>query len=256
MNITKMYDLTGRCALVTGGGSGIGKSCAQALAQAGASVVITGRRTQKLEETKKSIEEKGNICQFISADLTLEENCRKAVDFCKNTFGRLDILVNNAGSRGASGTLEEEFSTENLKQTMNTDFVSTFQCIKHAWPECAKNGVGSIINIASLGALRAGAQLAYSAAKGAVKSITKTLAFRLGPRHIRVNTIYPGFIMTEMTQGIKSMPEQEAALRAESPLGLLGQPEDIGLAVVYLASDAARFITGSDLIIDGGAMCR
>lgn len=256
MSILNKFDLTGRVALITGGGTGIGKGCAIALAQAGASVMIVGRRMEKLLEVQREIEAVGGICACHSADLMLEENCRLTVEACMKQFGRLDILINSAGGRGAHGNLTEEFSTENFIHTMQMDFDSTFYCIKYAYPECAKNGVGSIINIASLAALRASGPIVYSAAKGAIKSLSKTLAYRLGDQKIRVNTIYPGFIVTEMTAHVREMPEQEAKMRADSPLGLLGEVEDIACCALYLASDAARFVTGQDFVIDGGAMCR
>lgn len=177
------------------------------------------------------------------------------VQACVKRFGRLDILINSAGSRGAHGTLEEEFSAENLRDVMDVDFNSTFWVIKYAYPECQKNGVGSIINIASLAALSARGPIVYTAAKGAVRSVSKILAKRFGPLGIRVNTIYPGFIVTEMTEKIHEMPEQEKRMRDESPLGLLGEVEDIGYCALYLASDAAKFVTGQDFVIDGGATC-
>lgn len=241
--------------MITGGGSGIGKGCAKILAEAGANIMIVGRRMGKLEETKSEIQAAGGICECFSADLTDESNCQAMVSACVERFGRLDILVNSAGGRGAHGALEEEFSTENYRETMAVDLDSTFMAIKYAWPECAKNGVGSIINIASLAALRASGPIVYSAAKGAVKSMSRTLAKRLGSEGVRVNTIYPGFILTEMTEGIRARPELEARFRGESPLGLLGAVEDIGYCALYLASDSARFVTGQDFIIDGGATC-
>lgn len=255
MGIQSAFDLTGRAALVTGGGSGIGKGCAKILAEAGAQVMIVGRRMGKLEEVKAEIEAAGGVCTCFSADLTDESNCRAMVDACVERYGRLDILVNSAGGRGAHGALEEEFSTENYRETMAVDLDSTFMAIKYAWPECAKNGAGSIINIASLAALRASGPIVYSAAKGAVKSMSRTLAKRLGGEGVRVNTIYPGFILTEMTAGVREHPELEARFRGESPLGLLGTVEDIGHCALYLASDAARFVTGQDFVIDGGATC-
>ncbi len=255
MGIQSAFDLTGRAALVTGGGSGIGKGCAKILAEAGAQVIIVGRRMGKLEEVKAEIEAAGGVCTCFSADLTDESNCRAMVDACVERYGRLDILVNSAGGRGAHGALEEEFSTENYRETMAVDLDSTFMAIKYAWPECAKNGAGSIINIASLAALRASGPIVYSAAKGAVKSMSRTLAKRLGGEGVRVNTIYPGFILTEMTAGVREHPELEARFRGESPLGLLGTVEDIGHCALYLASDAARFVTGQDFVIDGGATC-
>ncbi len=177
------------------------------------------------------------------------------VEACVEQFGRLDVLINSAGGRGAHGALEEEFSTENYRETMAVDLDSTFMAIKYAWPECAKHGVGSIINIASLAALRASGPIVYSAAKGAVKSMSRTLAKRLGGERVRVNTIYPGFILTEMTAGVRENPELTARFQGESPLGLLGEVEDIGYCALYLASDAARFVTGQDFVIDGGATC-
>ncbi len=127
--------------------------------------------------------------------------------------------------------------------------------IKYAYPECAKNGVGSIINISSLAALRARGPVMYAAAKGAVKSLSKNLAKRLGPMGVRVNTIYPGLIITEMTEGILERPDLKAHYEQESPLGLLGNTEDIAYCALYLASDASRFVTGADFVIDGGATC-
>lgn len=251
----KAFDLTGCVALITGGGSGIGKGCAKILSDAGAKIVIVGRRMNKLEEVKAEIKAAGGICACFSADLTSEDNCKAMVDFCVSTFGRLDILINSAGGRGAHGKLEDEFSTKNYEETMAVDFTSTFMAIKYAYPECAKNGVGSIINIASLAALQARGPIVYSAAKGAVRSFSRTLAKRLGDQKVRVNTIYPGFIITEMTEGVKDHPDMRERFEKESPLGLLGEVEDIGYCALYLASDAARFVTGQDFVIDGGATC-
>ncbi len=250
-----IFDLSGRVALITGGGSGIGKGCAQILAQHGAKIMVVGRREAKLEEVKKTIETAGDVCAYFSADLTVEESCERMVEACVKEFGRLDILINSAGSRGSHGELKTEFETENLRHTMSADFDSSFWAIKYAYPECAKNGVGSIINIASLAALRASGPIVYSAAKGAIKSMGKTLAKRLGAEKIRVNTIYPGFIITEMTAGVRDDPSMTARFTAESPLGLLGEVEDIAYCALYLASDAARFVTGQDFVIDGGATC-
>ena len=255
MSIQQAFDLTGRVALITGGGTGIGKGCAIALSAAGAKVMVVGRRLAKLQEVQTEIQAKGGTCACFSADLTEEDACKAMVDACMEQFGRLDILINSAGGRGAHGDLTEEFSTENLRHTMALDFDSTFNAIKYAYPAMEQSGGGSIINIASLAALRASGPIVYSAAKGAIKSMGKTLAKRLGDKKIRVNTIYPGFIVTEMTAGVMDHPEIKAKYEAESPLGLLGQVEDIGYCALYLASDAAKFVTGQDFVVDGGATC-
>lgn len=253
MKPDELFDLTGRVAIVTGGGSGIGRACALALTEAGASVLVVGRRREKLEDVCAAAQT--GLCEAFSADLTDEENCRAMVDACKARFGRVDILINSAGGRGASGTLEEELTAENLRGTFAVDFDSTFFAIKYVWPAMAETGGGSIINIASLAALQARGPVVYSAAKGAVRSFSRTMAKRLGPKGIRVNTIYPGFVVTEMTCGVLDDPALQARFQSESPLGLIGEAEDIAGCALYLAGNAARFVTGQDFVIDGGATC-
>lgn len=255
MKPNELFSLSGRVAIVTGGSSGIGKACALMLADAGAAVMVVGRRQQKLDETKAEIEKAGGICATYAADLTQEDNCRNMVAACKEQFGGVDILINSAGSRGTHGSLNEELTEENLRSTMAADFDSTFFAIKYAYPACAEHGVGSIINIASLAALAARGPVVYSAAKGAVRSFSRSMAKRLGPESVRVNTIYPGFVIMEMTEGVLDNPQQKAHFEAESPLGLIGKSGDIAACALYLASDAARFVTGQDFVIDGGATC-
>lgn len=253
MKPDEWFDLTGRVAIVTGGGSGIGRACALALTEAGASVLVAGRRLAKLEEVCATA--RNGRCEAFSADLTEEENCRAMADACKARFGRVDILINSAGSRGASGTLEEELTAENLRSTFGADFDATFFAVKHVWPVMAETGGGSIINIASLAALQARGPVVYSAAKGAIRSFSRAMAKRLGPEGIRVNTIYPGFVVTEMTRGVLDDPALQARFRSESPLGLIGEADDIAGGALYLAGNAARFVTGQDFVIDGGATC-
>ena len=248
------FDLSGRVALITGGGSGIGKGCAKVLADAGAKVMVVGRRHGKLEDVKAEIALCGGICETFSADLSYEEGCAAMIDAVLNRFGSLDILINSAGSRGAHGKLEEEFSTENFQDTMNADFSSIFMSVKYAYPRM-NAGTASIINIASLAGLYARGPIVYSAAKGAVKSFSRTVAKRFGPLGIRVNTIYPGFIVTEMTQKALEDETMRQHFLKESPLGRIGEVDDVALCALYLASDAARFVTGQDFVVDGGATC-
>ena len=247
------FDLSNRVALITGGGSGIGRGCAVMLAEAGAAVMVVGRREEKLQSVCQKICSRGGTAAYISADLSEEAGCKQAVDACIEQFGRLDILINSAGSRGANGNLDTEFSTENYRNTMAADLDSTVFTIKYAYSHCAAHGVGSIINIASLAALQARGPVIYSAAKGAIRSFSRTLAKRLGSMKVRVNTIYPGLIITEMTEGILERPELKAHHQQESPLGLLGRVEDIAYCALYLASDASAFVTGQDFVVDGGA---
>ena len=255
MTPAELFSLNGRAAIVTGGGSGIGRACALALAGAGASVLVVGRRYAKLAAVCAEVHAAGGNGEAFSADLTDEANCRAMTEACLSHFGRVDILINSAGSLGASGELEAELTTENMRATMSTDFEATFFAVKHAWAACAEHGVGSIINIASLAALQARGPVVYGAAKGAVRSFSRTMAKRLGPHGVRVNTIYPGFVVTEMTQGVLDNPALKARFEAESPLGRIGRAEDIAACALYLAGDAARFVTGQDFVVDGGAIC-
>lgn len=253
MNHLDAFDLSGRVALITGGGTGIGRGCAEMLASAGASIMVIGRREEKLRIACDAIHEQNGIAAFHAADLSSEEGCKSAVDACINRFGRIDILINSAGSRGENGDLCQELSAENYRHTLAADLDSTIFMVKYAYPLCAEHGKGSIINISSLAALEARGPVVYAAAKGAIRSFSRTLAKRLGPQKVRVNTIYPGLIITEMTEGILERPELEKHYREESPLGLLGRVEDIAYCALYLASDAAAFVTGQDFVIDGGA---
>lgn len=253
MSFFDKFRMDGKTVIITGGGTGIGKACAVGFAEAGANVVITGRREEKLREVSESIRKQGGECTYIVSDVSREEDCRKIVEETVSRYGSVDTLINNAGVRGENGDLEKEFSTENLKNTMSVDFEGVFYMIRYAYPCLAEKG-GSVINISSLAALRGSGPVVYSAAKGAVRSMSRSLARKLGNQNIRVNTIYPGLIITEMNQGILDHPEMEAHFRQESPMGLLGEPEDIACCALYLASDAARFVTGQDFVVDGGAM--
>ncbi|MCC8101696.1 MAG: SDR family oxidoreductase [Clostridiales bacterium] len=255
MEYQNLFRLDNRTALITGGGSGIGKACAVLLASAGANVVISGRREQKLKEVQAEIRSQGGSCAYYVCDVGEEANCKAMVESCIEHFGRLDIVVNNAGVRGEDKNLEQEFATENLEKTMRVDFDSVFFTTKYAYLYLEKGGSGAIINSASLAALRGSGAITYSAAKGAVRSMGKTLAKKLGSKGIRVNTVYPGLIITEMNEEILNHPEVLKHFQDESPLGLVGAPEDVAGCVLCLASDAARFVTGQDFVIDGGAMC-
>jgi NAD(P)-dependent dehydrogenase (short-subunit alcohol dehydrogenase family) len=256
MNIADKFNVNGKVALITGAGSGIGKAAAKILVEAGASVIITDLKLEKLIVLDTEIKENGGICEYYTCDISVEENCKAIVEFCKKTFGRLDIVVNSAGTSGsAAHTLEEHFNTDNFNKTMAVDFNSIFYIIKYAYPENEKNGGGSIINICSIAAIKAAGPVAYTAAKGAIKSLTRLLGKTFGPMNIRINSIYPGLIETEMTAAAIRNPQFLREQLSQIPLGRVGQPDDIANCVLYLASDASSFVTGQDFIIDGGSTC-
>lgn len=248
----KKFDLSDRAVLITGASSGIGKDAALLLAKAGAKVFVTARREERLQEVKEEIEAQGGTCEFLVTDVSQEEQCKDSVEACVKAFGRLDILVNNAGFSGSARTLDEHFETERYRSVLATDLDGTFFMTKYAYKECAKGGVGSIINISSLAALGSSGPVAYTAAKGAIKSWTKKFGKEFGSFGVRFNTIYPGLIETEMTARAVNNEEYITPRLKGIPLGRVGQPEDISYCILYLASDAAAYVTGQDFVIDGG----
>lgn len=172
------FRVDGKVALITGGGAGIGKSCALLLSQAGAKVFIADIVAERAEQVKAEVLSGGGYCAYAVADLSVEENCRQVVEACIRTFGRLDILINSAGTQGNHGDLEKEMDTANFEKVMKVDFNSVFMMIKYSWPYMSEQGEGSIINIASLAALKCNGPLVYTAAKGAIRSYSHTLANR------------------------------------------------------------------------------
>ena len=204
---------------------------------------------QKLEA---EIAETGGDCVYVHLDVTSEEDWRKAIDRAVTRFGKLDILVNNAGIF-IPATLEE--TDENLwDRTMDVNAKGVFLGTKLAIPEMRKAGSGSIINISSTAGLRGSlSTAAYSASKGAVRLLTKSTAIQYARDNIRANSVHPGIIETEMTLPTLLVDEESRQKRiARTPLGRVGVPNDVAYGVLFLASNEASFITGSELVIDGG----
>lgn len=252
------FDLTGRVALITGASShGIGNESAKILAAHGAKVFLTARREGKLKEAVAEIEAAGGVASFKVTDVSSEEQCKAAVEACIAEYGRLDIMVLSAGISGLSpsGGMEAIFDSENWKKVQGINLDGVFYMIKHGWEECAKNGVGSIIPVASLAAWRAEGSLAYTATKGAIRSMTHNLGALLAPQGVRVNTFYPGLIDTDMThQATLYEPFVEMKMK-KIPLGRFGTVDDCANAVLFLASDASSFMVGQHLVVDGGEAC-
>lgn len=244
-----MFDLTGKIALVTGASSGIGKGIAMALARQGAHVVLAARRTEKLEEVKKDIEEKGGNVLAVQMDVLKKEDIQNAVDETIKTFGHMDILVNDAGALDYSAFLD--ITEEKWDMILDTNLKGYFLVAQAGAKEMAKQKSGSIINIASIASGGVGCgfpMLAhYTASKGGVIALTETMAMELGPMGIRVNAIAPGAILSEMS------PNEDVSQYAHRlAIKRIGKPEEIAAGVVYLASDEASYTTGITLYIDGG----
>lgn len=255
-----MYRLEGKVAIVTGGAVGIGRSCALLMAREGASVAVLDTDESAGEALTADILSSGMHARFWRCDVSKEEDVSRAIREAADHYGRIDILVNNAGIAGPNKPTHELSEAEwDRVQAINVKGV--FFCTKHAIPYMRVAGGGSIINLSSIYGLVGGADVPpYHASKGAVRLMTKTDALIYAPDHIRVNSIHPGYIWTPMVEAhLKSMGELEAGKKMVAdlhPLGRMGVPDDIAWGAVYLASDEAKFVTGAELVIDGGYTAR
>ena len=250
-----MRRLEGRVALVTGAASGIGKAIAERLSSEGAAVVLTDIQDELGELATKNIVASGGRAVYVHHDVTSEGDWGIAVASADEAFGRLDILVNNAGM-GDLKTIEDT-TLEEYERTVAVDQTGVFLGMKVAAKLLKQSGNGSVINISSIFGTSGGfgGSPAYHAAKGAVRTLTKNIALHWADQGVRVNSVHPGFIQTPILEQAEGT-EIEAGMVALTPMGRLGQPEEIAAGVAYLASDDASFVTGLELYIDGGFIAR
>ena len=240
--------LAGKRAIVTGGGSGIGKAIASAFAREGAHVVICGRDARKLELAAAEI---GPQCLAVAADISHADDTNRLVEQAVQEFKRLDILVNNAGVLLA-GTAES-LTSEQWEQTFNTNVRAVWQLSRAVLPHMRKAGSGAIINVASvLSSLGARNRVAYAASKGAVLALSRAMALDHAEENIRINCICPGIVETEMVAAFNLDEKARQQRIAAHPMGRFGQPGDIAGLAVFLASDEASWITGAAFTADGG----
>lgn len=243
--------LNGKVAIVTGGGTGIGRGIAILFAKEGAKVVVTGRRPEVLDETVSLIRQNGGEGLAVVADVSKEDQVNALVEKTVQQFGRLDILVNNAGVYLPHDTLSA--TNEEWDTVMSVDLKGVWLCSKAAIPHMINGGGGKIINIASIAGLVGFAGSAfYCAAKGAVVNLTREMALDYSSKHINVNAIAPGVIETDMTKPFLGDEQAKKNFLDQTPVGRVGQPEDIAFAAVYLASNESDFVTGHTLVVDGG----
>ena len=249
-----MSRLENKVAVVTGGASGIGAACCTALAQAGAKVVIADIQMDKAKSLQNSLRALGCQAEIFSCDVTAPAQWQALMAYTLEVFGRLDILVNNAGI-AIVGTIED-LSLEDWNKTIAVNQTSVFLGTQQAI-RVMKGSGGSIINISSIeGLVGNSLAVAYNAAKGAVRLLTKSAALHCGQQgyKIRINSVHPGFVKTPLVeQAFSELPGELAEqIVAAHPIGRIAEPEEIATTVVFLASEEASFMTGSELVVDGG----
>jgi NAD(P)-dependent dehydrogenase (short-subunit alcohol dehydrogenase family) len=250
-----MLRLSGKVALITGGGTGIGRACALAFAREGAQVAVAGRRKQPLEAVAGEIEAAGGKALALTCDVTQTASVAAAVSQSEQHFGRLDTIINNAGAVVVATA--EHTSDEDWKRVITANLTGTFLVSRAALPMLRRVGGGSIVNIGSvLGLVARKERAAYCAAKAGVSGLTRAMAIDHAKDKIRVNCICPTIVETELgMQSIRQAPNAEAEIQrriAEIPIGRMGTPEDVALMAVYLASDEASWVTGASFPLDGG----
>lgn len=247
-----MGRVDGKVALITGGAVGIGRATAELLAQEGAQVAVTDVDVEAGQATVNHITESGGSAIFVEHDVAEEAQWTRVVNEVQRTIGPPDILVNNAGIYLIKPM--EETSVDEWKRLMDINVTGVFLGMKHCTPLMRANGAGSVINLSSVaGLIGSPNHTCYGASKGAVRIMTKDAALELAGAGVRVNSIHPAYIDTQMADyGAQVQEATKEELDAMHPIGHMGEPIDVAYAVLYLASDESKFVTGSELVLDGG----
>jgi NAD(P)-dependent dehydrogenase (short-subunit alcohol dehydrogenase family) len=249
-----------KVAIVTGGALGIGKACCEVLAREGAKVAVTDILDKEGKKLAEEIKGAGGVAEHWHLDVSNEGEVRKVFEDVDKKLGKIDVVVNNAGIAGVDKPTHE-ITEKEWDRLMAINVKGVFFCTKHAIPYMKKAGGGSIVNLSSIyGIISAPDIPPYHASKGAVRLMTKTDALLYAKDKIRANSVHPGFIWTPLVEDYLrskgSVEEGRGALDSLHPIGHVGEPDDIAYGVLYLASDEAKFVTGSELVIDGGYTAR
>jgi 7-alpha-hydroxysteroid dehydrogenase len=246
------FRLDGRVAIVTGAGRGIGAACAVAIAEAGADVVLSARTEAQLQETAAEVESLGRRALVVTADVTEQGDVDRIAARAIEAFGRVDVLVNNAGTADVTPFLDA--TTDDFDAMYRLNVLAAFSLSKAVVPHMLAHDGGAIVNVASMvGHTPERGYVAYGTSKGALIQMTRLMASDLAPR-IRVNAVAPGTIETPLIADALAIDEVRGAIEATTPLGVVGDPGDIALGVLYLASPAGKYLTGELLAIDGGCI--
>lgn len=245
------FDLDGRVAVVIGGTSGIGRAIAHGLAEAGADVITTSRRLEQVESACAEIEELGRRTLRIASDVSDRDSLQNLLNECVKEFGKVDILVNSAGRTKREPTLD--FAEEDWNAILETNLTGTLRACQIFGRQMLEQRYGRIINIASLSTFVSLFEVAaYSASKAAVASLTKSLAIEWARHGVNVNAIAPGVFKTDLNRNLLESTERGREFQLRTPMGRFGKVEELAGAAVFLASEAASYVTGEVLVVDGG----
>lgn len=254
MEVDTLFDLTGKVAVVTGGGDGIGKGCCEILAAAGASVVVSDLSLDKAEEVAESINSSGGHAVATGCNVMKKEDMANLIEFAVKSYGTINILVNNAGIGGGGRENPFNIDLEYVERIYAINVFAPWQLIKLAAPYMKDSGYGSIINITSMSSINTSPSMAiYGSSKAALNHLAANLAFDYGPMGIRINNVGPGATKTHALATVLT-PEIEQRMLAHTPLMRLGEVSDIAGAVLYFASPVSAWVSGQVLMVNGGGV--
>ena len=247
----QLFDLTGRVAIMTGAGRGLGRTMALGLAAAGADLALASRTAPELETLVEEIEALGRRAIAVPTDVTSPEACEALVEAAIGQLGRLDVMVNNAGTNLRKAVLD--ITSDEYDFVIQTNLKGCFNGARAAGRHFVEQGSGKVINISSiLGSVALPNQAAYASSKGAIDQLTKVLAIEWATAGVQVNGLAPTYFETDLTRPLYEDPERRAFIEERTPMGRWGQPHELAGAVIFLASDASDFVTGQTILVDGG----